>query len=215
MDNDQFNKILELIESGKQEGAHLQCGGSRHGDKGYFIQSTVFSDVQDHMRIAKEEVVTNLHVCVTDVHFLVSIVTAMISLRERRLWSTLHWPCTKGEYQKVPLYPKLVQVSLCPYPPPPKSPEKWKFGSFKSSLNFRISIATSSPSPHPEKWKFGSFKSSPTSEFQVPLCLPPIPHPHRKWKFGSFKCQVGFQNSKCHFTLNWHKCHFAPPPPPI
>ena len=66
MDNDQFNKILELIESGKQEGAQLQCGGSRHGDKGYFIQSTVFSDVQDHMRIAKEEVVTYYHVYVID-----------------------------------------------------------------------------------------------------------------------------------------------------
>ena len=75
MDNDQFNKVLKLIESGKQEGAQLQCGGSRHGDKGYFIQSTVFSDVQDHMRIAKEEVVTILHVRVTDVYFPISIVT--------------------------------------------------------------------------------------------------------------------------------------------
>ena len=77
MDNDQFNKVLELIESGKQEGAQLQCGGSRHGDKGYFIQSTVFSDVQDHMRIAKEEVVTILHVRAMDVYLLVSIVTEM------------------------------------------------------------------------------------------------------------------------------------------
>ena len=77
VDNDQFNKILELIESGKQEGAQLQCGGNRHGDKGYFIQSTVFSDVQDHMRIAKEEVVTYLYVCVFQVHlkwlFLVAL----------------------------------------------------------------------------------------------------------------------------------------------
>ena len=41
----------------KKEGAKLECGGARHGDKGYFIQPTVFSDVKDHMRIAKEEVV--------------------------------------------------------------------------------------------------------------------------------------------------------------
>ena len=34
----------------------MMCGGGRHGDKGYFIEPTVFVDVQDHMRIAKEEV---------------------------------------------------------------------------------------------------------------------------------------------------------------
>ena len=57
MDEEQFNKILDLIESGKKEGAKLECGGGRHGDKGYFIQPTVFSDVKDDMRIAKEEVI--------------------------------------------------------------------------------------------------------------------------------------------------------------
>ena len=41
---------------GKKEGAKLECGGNRHGDKGYFIQPTVFSDVTDEMTIAKEEV---------------------------------------------------------------------------------------------------------------------------------------------------------------
>lgn len=52
----QMKKILELIESGKQQGARLQCGGSRFGDKGYFVQPTVFSDVKEDMRIYKEEV---------------------------------------------------------------------------------------------------------------------------------------------------------------
>ncbi len=56
IDDEQFKKILDLIESGKKEGAKLECGGARHGDKGYFVQPTVFSDVKDHMRIAKEEV---------------------------------------------------------------------------------------------------------------------------------------------------------------
>ena len=51
-----MNKILELIESGKKEGAKCQAGGERHGDKGFFIKPTVFSDVQDNMRIAREEV---------------------------------------------------------------------------------------------------------------------------------------------------------------
>ena len=47
---------MELIESGQKEGAKLEIGGARHGDKGYFLESTVFSNVTDDMRIAKEEV---------------------------------------------------------------------------------------------------------------------------------------------------------------
>jgi acyl-CoA reductase-like NAD-dependent aldehyde dehydrogenase len=52
----QFKKILEMIESGKQDGATLECGGQRHGDVGYFIQPTVFSNVTEDMRIGREEV---------------------------------------------------------------------------------------------------------------------------------------------------------------
>ena len=59
---EQHEKILELIESGKKEGAKLLCGGNRKGDKGYFVESTVFSDVKDEMRIAKEEVGARLFV---------------------------------------------------------------------------------------------------------------------------------------------------------
>lgn len=54
----QFKKILDLIESGKQEGATLLCGGSRLGSKGYFIEPTLFADVKDNMRIFKEEVLS-------------------------------------------------------------------------------------------------------------------------------------------------------------
>ena len=32
------------------------CGGERVGDRGYFIQPTVFADVQDDMKIAQEEI---------------------------------------------------------------------------------------------------------------------------------------------------------------
>ena len=56
MDKKQFGNILSIIASGIKEGANLECGGAQHGDKGYFIQPTVFSDVQDGMIIAKEEV---------------------------------------------------------------------------------------------------------------------------------------------------------------
>lgn len=56
IDKAQFDKILSMIKSGKQQGAKVQCGGERHGDKGYFVKPTVFSDVTDDMRIAKEEI---------------------------------------------------------------------------------------------------------------------------------------------------------------
>ncbi|KAL4228000.1 Aldehyde dehydrogenase [Mactra antiquata] len=53
---EQFNKVLEMIDSGKKEGAKLECGGERFGTEGYFIQPTVFSDVTENMRIGKEEI---------------------------------------------------------------------------------------------------------------------------------------------------------------
>ncbi|KAM8960567.1 aldehyde dehydrogenase 1A1 [Pelodytes ibericus] len=56
IDKDQRDKILELIESGKKEGAKLECGGSAKAGKGFYILPTVFSDVKDEMRIAKEEI---------------------------------------------------------------------------------------------------------------------------------------------------------------
>ena len=57
VDQEQFTKVMGMIDSGKSEGAKLITGGNRHGDKGFFIQPTIFADVQDGMRIAKEEVV--------------------------------------------------------------------------------------------------------------------------------------------------------------
>jgi len=56
VDKIQFDKILGYIESGKQDGAKLLTGGKRVGDKGFFIESTVFGDVKDSMKIAKEEI---------------------------------------------------------------------------------------------------------------------------------------------------------------
>ena len=49
-----MKKILGLIESGKREGAKLLTGGKRHGSSGYFVQPTIFANVQDDMTIAKE-----------------------------------------------------------------------------------------------------------------------------------------------------------------
>lgn len=47
---------MHYIESGKSQGATLHLGGERHGTEGYFIQPTVFTDVQPHMKIVQEEI---------------------------------------------------------------------------------------------------------------------------------------------------------------
>ncbi|XP_053312336.1 aldehyde dehydrogenase X, mitochondrial [Spea bombifrons] len=56
VDKEQFDKIFGYIKCGKNEGANLLCGGERHGDEGFFIKPTVFADVQDTMKIAREEI---------------------------------------------------------------------------------------------------------------------------------------------------------------
>ncbi|XP_054258455.1 aldehyde dehydrogenase 1A1-like [Macrosteles quadrilineatus] len=56
IDEEMFTKALSMIEAGKKEGAKLEAGGSQLGDKGYFIQPTVFSNVTDDMKIAREEI---------------------------------------------------------------------------------------------------------------------------------------------------------------
>ncbi|HEX8815744.1 MAG TPA: aldehyde dehydrogenase family protein [Terriglobales bacterium] len=56
----QLDTDLKYIEIGKQEGAELKCGGHRleGGDyaHGYFVEPTVFADVNPKMRIAQEEI---------------------------------------------------------------------------------------------------------------------------------------------------------------
>eukprot|EP00747_Dinoflagellata_sp_TGD_P163729 gnl/TRDRNA2_/TRDRNA2_182728_c0_seq1.p1 gnl/TRDRNA2_/TRDRNA2_182728_c0~~gnl/TRDRNA2_/TRDRNA2_182728_c0_seq1.p1 ORF type:complete len:525 (-),score=131.71 gnl/TRDRNA2_/TRDRNA2_182728_c0_seq1:121-1635(-) len=56
IDEIQFKKILGYIDDGKKGGAKCVLGGDREGDKGYFVKPTVFTDVTDDMKIAKEEI---------------------------------------------------------------------------------------------------------------------------------------------------------------
>jgi aldehyde dehydrogenase (NAD+) len=52
----QFDRIMEYINHGKKAGATVVAGGDRHGQEGYFIQPTVFTDVTSDMKIAQEEI---------------------------------------------------------------------------------------------------------------------------------------------------------------
>ncbi|HIH78305.1 MAG TPA: aldehyde dehydrogenase [Halobacteria archaeon] len=57
---DQINKVLGYIEVGKKEGANLIYGGYRITDdeleNGFFVKPTIFTDVDNKMRIAQEEI---------------------------------------------------------------------------------------------------------------------------------------------------------------
>lgn len=56
IDADQFKKIMDYIERGKNAGAECLTGGARAGEKGFFIQPTVFDQVSDDMDIATDEI---------------------------------------------------------------------------------------------------------------------------------------------------------------
>ena len=46
MDKLQFDRVMGYINKGKEEGATLLCGGVRYGDKGFWVEPTVFGDVK-------------------------------------------------------------------------------------------------------------------------------------------------------------------------
>jgi aldehyde dehydrogenase (NAD+) len=55
----QMENVLSYIEAGRAEGATLLCGGERTDigtGKGYFIQPTIFDDVDPNSRISREEI---------------------------------------------------------------------------------------------------------------------------------------------------------------
>ncbi|WP_028035426.1 aldehyde dehydrogenase [Chelativorans sp. J32] len=54
----QLSRVQGYIEAGRGEGAKIACGGGRPAgfDKGYFIEPTVFTDVEPDMKIAQEEI---------------------------------------------------------------------------------------------------------------------------------------------------------------
>jgi betaine-aldehyde dehydrogenase len=53
-----YERVLGLVESGREEGARVLIGGGRPAgfDRGYYLEPTVFVDVDPGMRIASEEI---------------------------------------------------------------------------------------------------------------------------------------------------------------
>ncbi|KAK7457118.1 hypothetical protein VKT23_010418 [Stygiomarasmius scandens] len=52
----QYDRIMSYIDSGKQQGATVHIGGERVGDEGYFIQPTIFTNTRPDMKIVQEEI---------------------------------------------------------------------------------------------------------------------------------------------------------------
>ncbi|MCE9604791.1 MAG: aldehyde dehydrogenase family protein [Planctomycetia bacterium] len=56
IDKEQFDKIMRYIDLGKEQGADLITGGKRFGNRGFYVEPTLFAGVSDDMTIAKEEI---------------------------------------------------------------------------------------------------------------------------------------------------------------
>jgi succinate-semialdehyde dehydrogenase/glutarate-semialdehyde dehydrogenase len=56
VDQDQLDKIAELVDDATAKGAKVATGGERVGDTGYFYAATVLTDVPDDARLLKEEI---------------------------------------------------------------------------------------------------------------------------------------------------------------
>ncbi|KAI9062269.1 aldehyde dehydrogenase [Trametes sanguinea] len=52
----QYDRIMGYIKSGREDGAKIVAGGERLGNEGYYIQPTIFTDVKPTMKIVQEEI---------------------------------------------------------------------------------------------------------------------------------------------------------------
>lgn len=51
-----FDKVASYFETAKADGATIAAGGERVGDVGWFVRPTLFTNAQNDMRIAQEEI---------------------------------------------------------------------------------------------------------------------------------------------------------------
>ncbi|HUK49235.1 MAG TPA: aldehyde dehydrogenase family protein [Terriglobales bacterium] len=53
---EQLKRVCGYMESGMSQGAKAVVGGQRKGDKGYFVEPTVFVETREDMKIVQEEI---------------------------------------------------------------------------------------------------------------------------------------------------------------
>jgi len=137
----QYDRIMSYIDEGKKEGAKVETGGGRHGDKGYFIQPTIFSNVTENMKIMQEEIFgpvcsiakfeteeeaiktgnTTTYGLAAAVHTsnLNTAIRVANSLRAGTVWvnqyNMLHWQLPFGGYKESGIGRELGEAALANY----------------------------------------------------------------------------------------------------
>jgi phenylacetaldehyde dehydrogenase len=53
---EQFDRVTGYLESGRDQGARATTGGTRVGDRGYFVAPTVLADTTPEMKVVQEEI---------------------------------------------------------------------------------------------------------------------------------------------------------------
>ncbi len=51
-----YNKVTSYFDIAREDGATIAAGGETVGDEGYFVRPTLFTDANNDMRIAQEEI---------------------------------------------------------------------------------------------------------------------------------------------------------------
>ncbi len=54
--DEQLRRVTGFLDSGKSDGATTLTGGSRRGDRGYFVEPTVLTNTRPDMRVVREEI---------------------------------------------------------------------------------------------------------------------------------------------------------------
>jgi len=137
----QFDRIMGYIEEGKKSGATIETGGNRKGDKGYFIEPTIFSNVTEDMKIQQEEIFgpvctiskfktkadvikignNTTYGLAAAVHTtnLTTAIEVANALRAGTVWvntyNTLHWQLPFGGYKESGVGRELGEAALDNY----------------------------------------------------------------------------------------------------
>jgi phenylacetaldehyde dehydrogenase len=54
--DEQFDKVLGYLDSGRSDGAEAVIGGGRAADRGYFVQPTILTNTNSNMKVEREEI---------------------------------------------------------------------------------------------------------------------------------------------------------------
>jgi phenylacetaldehyde dehydrogenase len=54
--DEQLSRVTGYLDSGREQGATVVTGGTRKGEKGYFVEPTVLTDTRPDMRVVREEI---------------------------------------------------------------------------------------------------------------------------------------------------------------